>query len=49
MVLAYAIPAEFDGNGYLSVYLCGIYIGNSKLPQKKYLVHFFDVLTNVGR
>ena len=49
MVLAYAIPAEFDGNGYLSVYLCGIYIGNSKLPQKKYLVHFFDVLTNVAQ
>lgn len=49
MVLAYAFPAEFDGNGYLSVYLCGIYIGNSKLPQKKYLVHFFDVLTNVAQ
>ena len=49
MVLAYAIPAEFDGNGYLSVYLCGIYIGNSKLPQKKYLIHFFDVLTNVAQ
>lgn len=49
MLLAYAIPSYFNGNGYLSVYLCGIWIGNSKLPQKKYLVHFFDVLTNVAQ
>ena len=49
MVLAYAIPAQFNGNGYLSVYLCGIWIGNANLPQKKYLVHFFDVLTNVAQ
>lgn len=49
MVLAYTIPAQFNGNGYLSVYLCGIWIGNSNLPQKKYLVHFFDVLTHVAQ
>ena len=49
MVLAYTIPAQFNGNGYLSVYLCGIWIGNSYLPQKKYLVHFFDVLTHVAQ
>ena len=34
MVLAYAIPSSFNGNGYLSVYLCGIWIGNARLPQK---------------
>lgn len=49
MVLAYAIPSALDGNGYLSVYLCGIWIGNAKLPQKQYLVHFFDVLTHVSQ
>lgn len=49
MVLAYAIPTQFNGNGYLSVYLCGIWIGNANLPQKKYLVHFFDVLTHVAQ
>lgn len=49
MVLAYTIPAQLNGNGYLSVYLCGIWIGNSNLPQKKYLVHFFDVLTHVAQ
>lgn len=35
MILSYAIPACLNGNGYLSVYLCGIWIGNSHLPQKK--------------
>lgn len=49
MLLAYALPAVVGGNGYLSVYLCGIGIGNSHLPQKKHLVHFFDVLTHVAQ
>lgn len=49
MVLAYAIPSHFNGNGYLAVYLCGIWIGNAPLTQKKYLIHFFDVLTNVAQ
>lgn len=49
MLLAYAIPSELNGNGYLSVYLCGIWIGNANLPQKKYLVHFFDVLTHIAQ
>ena len=30
------------GNGYLSVYISGIIIGNSKIPHKKTLVHFLD-------
>ena len=47
MLLAYAMPAVLGGNGYLSVYLCGIWLGNSKMSQKRYLVYFFDVLTNV--
>lgn len=49
MVLAYAIPSSLNGNGYLSVYLAGMWIGNAKLPQKKYLIHFFDVLTHVAQ
>lgn len=49
MVLSYAIPAYFNGNGYLSVYLCGIWIGNANLSHKKYLIHFFDVLTHVAQ
>ena len=49
MLLAYALPAVLGGNGYLSVYLCGIFLGNAKLSQKRYLVHFFDVLTDVSQ
>lgn len=49
MLLAYTVPSELNGNGYLSVYLCGIWIGNANLSQKKYLVHFFDVLSHVAQ
>lgn len=49
MLLAYALPAVLGGNGYLGVYLCGILLGNTKLSQKRYLVHFFDVLTDVSQ
>lgn len=44
-MLAYALPSYIDGNGYLSVYLCGILIGNSFIPKRKEMVQFFDVLT----
>lgn len=46
-VTAYALPCVLGGNGYLSVYLCGIWLGRSNLPQKRYFVHFFDVITHV--
>ena len=49
MLLAYALPSVLGGNGYLSVYLCGIWIGNAPMSQKRYLVHFFDVLTDVSQ
>lgn len=41
-ILAYALSEWFGGNGYLSVYLSGIIIGNSKIQHKKNLFHFFD-------
>jgi cell volume regulation protein A len=49
VLLSYALPAALGGNGYLSAYLCGIWMGNTKLPQKRYLVHFFDVVTDVAQ
>ena len=33
------------GNGYLSVYLTGMILGNSRIPNKSGLVHFFDAAT----
>lgn len=41
-ILAYALSEFIGGNGYLSVYIAGIILGNSKIPHKKSLVVFFD-------
>lgn len=44
-LLAYAAPAIVGGNGYLSVYIAGIVLGNKKILHKVSLVHFFDGIT----
>ena len=41
-VLAYSVSEYFSGNGYLSVYITGIIIGNAKIPHKKSIFQFFD-------
>lgn len=46
-LLAYAVPQLVGGNGYLSVYLAGIIMGNSQIPNKKSLVYFFDGFTGL--
>lgn len=46
-LLSYAMPASIGGNAYLSVYLFGIILGNSRLRNKKSLVHFFDGVTGL--
>lgn len=46
-LLAYAVPAYFGGNGYLSAYIVGIVLGNSRLRHKVGMVHFFDGITNL--
>lgn len=46
-LLSYALATLIGGNGYLSVYLCGIILGNQKLPNQKELVHFFDGITSL--
>ncbi|MBU3805803.1 MAG: potassium/proton antiporter [Candidatus Fournierella pullistercoris] len=48
-IIAYALPILMGGNGYLSVYLCGILMGNSQIPEKRDLVRFFDVLTGIAQ
>lgn len=48
-LIAYALPSVFGGNGYLSVYFCGILLGNHYIPEKRTLVHFFDVLTEIAQ
>lgn len=44
-MLSYSLPSLLGGNGYLSVYIAGIILGNSKILHKAELVHFFDGIT----
>ncbi|MCC8110440.1 MAG: potassium/proton antiporter [Ruminococcus sp.] len=46
-LLSYALPTLVGGNGYLSAYIAGIIVGNSKIPNKKNQVHFFDGITGL--
>lgn len=49
VLIAYALPDMVGGNGYLSVYLTGILLGNSHIGNKKILVPFFDGITNLAQ
>ena len=45
-ILSYSLSEILGGNGYLSVYMSGIIIGNSsQLPYKKSLFQFFDCIS----
>ncbi|MBM7872143.1 cell volume regulation protein A [Clostridium pascui] len=44
-ILGYSISEWLGGNGFLSVYIIGIIMGNSKIPYKRNLVHFFDAVS----
>ncbi len=44
-LISFAVPSLLGGNGYLSVYITGIVLGNSKIKQKIELVKFFDAIT----
>lgn len=49
VLLSYSLPCIIGGNGFLSVYLVGIILGNSKLSNKNMLVHFFDGITSLAQ
>lgn len=46
-IISYALPAYFDGNGFLSAYIVGIILGNTEIENKKNLVNFFDGITGL--
>lgn len=46
-IASYAVPAFVGGNGYLSVYITGIILGNRKISNKRALVNFFDGVTGL--
>ncbi len=42
---SFAIPDLVGGNGYLSVYITGLILGNSEIKNKVSLIYFFDGVT----
>lgn len=46
-LLSFGLSSLLDGNGYLSAYIAGIILGNSKIKNKVTLVHFFDGITGL--
>lgn len=46
-ILGYAAPSLVGGNGYLSVYIMGILLGNGVMQDRKNLINFFDAFTGM--
>ncbi len=46
-MLCYALTDKMGGNAYLSVYLLGIYLGNSHINSKRAIIAFFSDLTSL--
>ena len=50
MVLTcYCCSSLVGGNAYLSVYLMGIMVGNTRIPSKNTLIPFFDGVTSLAQ
>ena len=47
MIISYSLSTVLLGNGFLSVYLTGIILGNSRIVHKFPMIRFFDGLTNL--
>lgn len=43
----YAVPQALGGTGFLSVYIVGLLLGNSEIPERKTIVPFFDGVTSI--
>ena len=48
-LFTYEFTNQIGGNGYLAVYIFGIYIGNKELLGKREVVFFFDSFTNLAQ
>ena len=48
-ILTFALSQLLGGNGYLSAFLCGIMLGNSSIPNKVRMAHFFDSVDWFGQ
>ena len=48
-LVSFSLPDLLGGNGYLSVYLTGIILGNSPIKNKINLIYFFDGITALSQ
>lgn len=46
-LISFSIPDLIGGNGFLSVYITGIILGNSEIKNKVNLLYFFDGVTGL--
>lgn len=49
VLLCYSLTQLANGNSYLSVYIMGIIVGNSKIKNKATLIPFFDGVTSLSQ
>ena len=49
ILISYSVSDYIGGNGYLSVYITGIILGNSRINNKIILVNFFDGVTGLAQ
>lgn len=49
VLLCYGLSNYAGGNAYLSVYLLGIIVGNSRIKNKNVLIPFFDGITGLAQ
>ena len=49
VLFSYAGPAFLGGNGYLSVYLLGMIVGNANFGNKISLIHFFEGIDKLAQ
>jgi len=47
MIGTYAITSSLGGNGFLALYILGIYIGNHEFVKKRDVVFFYDGLSTI--
>lgn len=49
VIFSFGISMHIQGNAFLTVYLLGIILGNSKIKNKKILIPFFDGITGLAQ
>lgn len=49
VLVCYGVASVLNGNAYLSLYLFGIIIGNSRIRNKQLLIPFFDGVTGLSQ